>query len=75
MGEAVRIEVDGEVFSVSGSAERPGQYHYAWVSGRDPNYGFTAAWSDRREPSRAEHEASIRDFLAEIDPATGYLTD
>ena len=72
----MRVEVDGEVFDiVAAGPDNPGAYHYTWVSGRDPEYGFTSAWSDRRTPTTAEHHESIRDFLAQIDPATGYLAD
>jgi len=69
------IDVDGEVFRVVASAERPGQYDYTWVSGPNPGYGFSGASSDRREPTESEHEESVREFLAQIDPATGYLAD
>lgn len=70
----MRVEVDGEVFEVvAGGPGNPGAYHYTWMSGRDPDYGFTAAWSDRRTPTVSEHEESIRDFLSHIDPGTGYM--
>jgi hypothetical protein len=72
MAEPMRIEIDGDVFSVDGDA---GQYHYTWVSGRNPGYGFTDRWSDGRTPTRAEHEESLRGFLTRIDPATGYLEE
>ncbi|MEU4695323.1 hypothetical protein [Actinoplanes sp. NPDC023714] len=76
MKSSMRIEVDGEVFDVVASGDdNPGAYHYRWTSGRDPDYGFTAAWSDHRPPAMSEHEESIRDFLSQIDPETGYMRE
>ncbi|MET7423724.1 hypothetical protein [Dactylosporangium sp. NPDC005555] len=69
----MRLEVDGQVFSVAGRPERPGQYDYTWVSGRNPGYGFSSARSDAAPPTTAEHVAAIRGFLAQIDPETGYI--
>jgi hypothetical protein len=72
----VRVEVDGEVFDVVvAGPDSPGAYHYTWASGRNPGYGFTSARSDGRSPAMSEHEESIRDFLSQIDPGTGYLED
>ena len=72
----MRVEVDGEVFEVvAGEDGNPGAYHYTWTSGRDPGYGFTEARSDRRTPTVSEHEESIREFLAQINPETGYMED
>ncbi|WP_229070980.1 hypothetical protein [Actinoplanes sp. DH11] len=69
----MRVEVDGEVFEVvAGEDDNPGAYHYNWISGRDPDYGFTSAFSDRRTPTMREHEDAIRDFLSKVDPETGY---
>lgn len=71
---SMRIEVDGEVFDVvAGDDDNPGAYHYTWTSGRNLDYGFTEAWSDRRTPTMSEHEQSIRDFLSQVDPETGYM--
>jgi hypothetical protein len=68
-----RIEVDGEVFEVTERDGRPGQYDYTWVSGRDPQYGFSSARSDGSPATTAEHVESIRTFLTQVDPETGYL--
>ena len=70
---ATRVEVDGEVFEVVARRNRPGQYHFAWVSGPNSDYGFSSGTSDRRAMSNTEIEASIRDFLAQVDPETGYI--
>jgi hypothetical protein len=73
METAIHLEVDGEVFTVAARTGRPGQYDYTWISGRDPEYGFTSARSDGQPSTKAEHMAAIRSFLAQIDPETGYL--
>jgi hypothetical protein len=68
-----RVEVDGEVFDVTVRRDRPGEYHFAWVSGRNPGYGFSSGTSDGRAMSDVDIEASIRNFLAQVDPQTGYI--
>jgi hypothetical protein len=69
-----RLTVDGETFDVTYDPEQPGTYHYAWLSGPNPGYGFSSRRSDHTDRETvAEHEAAIRDFLVNIDPATGYL--
>ncbi len=76
MPAPIRVEVDGEVFEVvAADRDNPGAYHYHWLSGRNPDYGFTAARSDHRPPALDEHRQAIRDFLTGIDPETGYLAD
>ena len=67
-----RVEVDAELFDVT-VRERPGQYHFAWVSGPNPGYGFSIGTSDGQRLSDADIEASIRNFLAQVDPETGYI--
>lgn len=69
----MRLEVDGQVFEVLEVAR--GVWNYAWVNGPDPEYGFRLAGAEDSVPTRPEHEESIRAFLAEIDPRTGYLAD
>lgn len=56
-----RIDCDGEVFEVS--------------SGPHDGYDFSSSSSSGRSPTPAEHVKSIRDFLALIDPDTGYIED
>ena len=63
--------VDGETFAVR-TRDSDGSNHYDWISGPNNGYGFSVSGS--AEPrSREKHIAAIRDFLAAIDPATGYL--
>lgn len=69
----LRLIVDSEIFEIVASPDHPGQHHYKWVSGPNPDYGFTSAWSDGHHSSMEEHEYAIRDFLKSINPQTGYL--
>lgn len=52
----VRVTVDGEVFDVTTQPDHPGHYHYAWISGPNPGYGFSSASSDGRPCSMVDHE-------------------
>ena len=49
------------------------EYDYDWLTGPNDGYGFGI--SGPFEQSDDEHRARIRDFLAEIDEATGYLAE
>lgn len=69
------VEVDGQVFRVTGRRDEPGQYDYEWVNGPNPDYGFSVGASDNRPFTTVEHEEAIRDFLAQVDPRTGYIED
>jgi hypothetical protein len=69
----VRLEVDGEEFTVAARRDNPGQYDYAWVSGPNAGYGFSSAYSDRRQATMADHTDAIRNFLSQIDPVTGFI--
>jgi hypothetical protein len=65
------LEVDGEVFALR--PDQQGGTDYTWVSGPNPGYGFSLG--PMPNASLDEHRANIRDFLAMIDPATGYIED
>ncbi|GAB3778455.1 hypothetical protein [Nocardioides ungokensis] len=69
-----RLTVDGEVFDVQ-TGETSGHYAYGWVSGRNPGYGFSSAVSDGSPLTDQQHVDAIRNFLAAVDPATGYIED
>jgi hypothetical protein len=65
--------VDGEQFRVR-LRPRHGhlyEYDYEWLTGPNEGYGFGV--SGPFEESKDEHTARIRDFLVNIDPASGYL--
>ena len=73
VGPAVRLVVDGEEFDVRERPDRPGQYDFAWVSGPNAGYGFTSARSDGAPETRAGLQDLIRNFLAQVDPGTGFI--
>ena len=70
-GAAQFLEVDGERFALF--ADGRGGTHYDWLSGPNADYGFSA--SPAVGLSADEHRDNIRTFLAQIDPATGYIAD
>lgn len=65
------LEVDGEVFALRPG--RQGGTDYTWLSGPNTGYGFSQ--SPRPNVSLDEHRENIRNFLAQIDPSTGYIED
>ena len=67
--------VEGETWIVRQRAEEPGTYDFDWVSGPNEGYGFGLSRSDGAQSTEAELDERIRDFLADIDPATGFLPD
>lgn len=69
-----RLTVDGEDFDVT-AGEALGQYHYEWVSGPNPGYGFSSAVSNGSLLTADQHADAIRGFLAAVDPTTGYIED
>lgn len=84
----VDLVVDGELWQVT--VQSDGGCRYAWVSGPNPGYGFSSgpiriAWRKGVTPTTpppavpgrtiAYLRKSISDFLAEIDPDTGYLSE
>lgn len=84
----VLLVVDGETFRLQ--MQLDGGCHYTWVSGPNAGYGFSSgpvrvAWKTASGlppaplpvplPLLAQHRRSIRGFLAEVDPKTGYLSE
>ena len=67
----VRIEVDGEIFEIR--PDGAGGTNYDWVSGPNEGYGFGSTPTEGF--SLDDHRESIRYFLDQIDPATGYMED
>jgi hypothetical protein len=65
----IRMIIDGQEFSVTARLREPGVYDFDWLN-HPVGYGFTSAGGPL---SRAEMEEAIRDFLAGINPATGFL--
>jgi hypothetical protein len=72
MVKLFRIVVEGEAFDV---AEQDGSIQFSWVSGPDPDYGFSISRSDGKSPTEDEARSEIRSFLSLIDPGTGHLAE
>ncbi|MCJ0902560.1 hypothetical protein [Rhodococcus sp. ARC_M6] len=84
------LNVDGEIFSVTLRRDEPGACDYDWESGPNKGYGFSSSRhvaygsvldlanspsAALETPTIAEHRESIRDFLLQINPETGYIGD
>ena len=72
-GEPWRMSVDGEVFEVSRPDDSPGSYNFTWLTGPDPQYGFGFRTHPPVRVGRADLEEAVRNFLAQVDPDTGYI--
>lgn len=72
-GDGIRVTVDGNVFDIVALPGRPGEYNYRWVSGPNPDYGFSSASSSKRRLEMLDHVNAIRNFLTQINPKTGYI--
>jgi len=71
-GRPYRIMVDGELWQIRVRGD--GHYDFTWLSGIAPNYGFTArVMSSKDTMSDEAIEASIREFMSNVNPATGHL--
>lgn len=68
----LRLTVDGETFAVHATLH--GSIHYTWVSGPNDGYGFSTLGTEQA-PTDEQHQTVIREFLADINPATGFLQD
>lgn len=70
-----RLTVNGEQFEVRYDPNQPGAYHFVWLTGPNPGYGFTIRVSSHtRQPQQRLIDSSIG-FLEQIDPQTGYIAD
>lgn len=83
-GALHRFTVDEEVFDVRPNDS--GGHYFDWVSGPNPGYGFSTRMpmvfvpvgEDDVVPTEADDTLftrQIREFLAQIDPETGYIGD
>lgn len=69
------LEVDGERFSVRTVVDDATGYadnDYTWLTGPNAGYGFGLGGPSTL--SRGEHRQRIREFLAMVDPSTGFIT-
>lgn len=67
------VVVDGEELAVT--RRRAGVYDYDWVNHRHGGYGFGSATNDRSVTDGHGHAEAVREFLAAVDPETGFLED
>ena len=73
---AFALEVDGERFSVRQVVDPATGYTdtgYRWVSGPNKDYGFSIGGPPN--PSMEDHRHRVREFLAMVDPTTGYIEE
>jgi hypothetical protein len=68
---SLTLEVDGEMFALR--PNESGGTDYTWLSGPNPGYGFGVSPTPNLSPDK--HMENIRDFLAIVDPTTGYIED
>ena len=73
-GDPIMMTVDGQDFRVRERVGKPRTYDFDWLSGPH-DYGFGLTRAGDSEMTLPEMEEAIRDFLAGIDPATGYLKE
>jgi hypothetical protein len=73
MADPFQLEVDGQLFEVQARPDSPGHYDLTWLTGPNPGYGFTSKSSDATLLPPDLLKESIRSFLAQIDPDTGYI--
>lgn len=73
MKRAHLLTVDGEQFRILQRGF--GDYYYDWLTGPNADYGFAGGTNPPSELTDDDHIEAIRDFLAEIDPETGYLSE
>jgi hypothetical protein len=66
------LTVNGHDWNVRDRVGEPGAYDYEWLTGPNP-YGFSEKTSDGSPVSEAHMREAIADFLAQINPETGYL--
>lgn len=70
------LEVDGELFVVhvvKAPATNYTDTDYTWLSGPNKGYGFGVGGPPN--PSLEDHRERILEFLAGVDPSTGYLEE
>ena len=75
----LELTVDGMAFSVAYDVSQPGAYHYTRLSGAPGGpavgYGFSRRRSSHQRVTTAAHVDAIREFIAMVDPVTGYIED
>lgn len=72
--EFTEVTVEDHTFLVGPDPAQRGVYRFDWLTGT-PGYGFSAGRWEQGPMTVTEAEEAIRDFLAGIDPATGFLDE
>ncbi|MET8452168.1 hypothetical protein [Streptomyces sp. NPDC005209] len=72
-GERWPMTVDGQEFEVVQPQDSPGTYHFTWLTGPDPQYGFGFRTNPPAQADTARLEEAVRGFLSQVDPVTGYI--
>lgn len=67
-----RLTVDGHDWLVRDHPTTPGTYRFDWLT-HPHGYGFALGSSDGSPMDEAGMTRAIADFLAQINPETGYL--
>lgn len=70
-----RLTVDGEVFEVREWVRMPGDYDFFWLTGPNEGFGFSLGTSSGGSLTPEELEEHASQWLASIDPETGYTSD
>jgi hypothetical protein len=70
--DPITVTVDGQEFVVLERAGEPGVYDFHWLGGPS-GYGFSSATSNGSAMEPAEAAEAIRNFLAQVNPATGRI--
>lgn len=70
------VEVNGEQFDVRVVVDSSTGYtntSYTWLTGPNKGYGFGIGGPPN--PSLEDHQQRVQEFLAMVDPTTGYIKD
>ncbi|MEU6540535.1 hypothetical protein [Streptomyces sp. NPDC047000] len=70
-GERSHITVDGEEFAVHQPHDAPGTYHFTWLTGRNPGYGFSCRIHPSVQLTEEQLAEQISGFLTQVDPVSG----
>jgi hypothetical protein len=86
--DQLELTVDGMIFSVAYDPSQPGSCNYTRLpgvpgvpggpggpGGHAVDYGSSSRRSDHQRETLAAHAEGIRDFIAMVDPVTGYIKD
>lgn len=70
-----QLTVNGQLFEVSYDPHQPGTYHFLWLTGPNPGYGFSSRISSHTRQPQQMLIDDVVNFLEQVDPDTGYIED